>query len=377
VFFGLLSIAVATVYYSETFDGDWESRWVPSTYKGADAGKFDVSAGKFYGDAQADKGLHTTQDAKFYQITSEIPKEFSNKDKKLILQYSVKHEQNIDCGGGYIKIHPAGISQDQYNGDSQYNIMFGPDICGATKRTHVILTYKGKNYLIKKEVRCESDQFTHLYTLTINPDNTYEVLIDGESVAKGSIAEDWDILPPKEIKDPAQSKPVDWVDAKKIADPEDVKPAGWDDIPKEIPDPSATKPEDWDEELDGEWERPTIDNPEYKGEWQPKLIDNPAYKGEWVHPLIPNPDYVEEPNLYLFESNKFVGFELWQVKSGTIFDNILITDDAAEAEKWAEKTKATREAEKKAFDKQEEEKRAAEAEAAEASKDDKENRDEL
>jgi calreticulin len=377
VFFGLLSIAVATVYYSETFDGDWESRWVPSTYKGADAGKFDVSAGKFYGDAQADKGLHTTQDAKFYQITSEIAKEFSNKDKKLILQYSVKHEQNIDCGGGYIKIHPAGISQDQYNGDSQYNIMFGPDICGATKRTHVILTYKGKNYLIKKEVRCESDQFTHLYTLTINPDNTYEVLIDGESVAKGSIAEDWDILPPKEIKDPAQSKPVDWVDAKKIADPEDVKPAGWDDIPKEIPDPSATKPEDWDEELDGEWERPTIDNPEYKGEWQPKLIDNPAYKGEWVHPLIPNPDYVEEPNLYLFESNKFVGFELWQVKSGTIFDNILITDDAAEAEKWAEKTKATREAEKKAFDKQEEEKRAAEAEAAEASKDDKENRDEL
>jgi calreticulin len=377
VFFGLLSIAVATVYYSETFDGDWESRWVPSTYKGADAGKFDVSAGKFYGDAQADKGLHTTQDAKFYQITSEIAKEFSNKDKKLILQYSVKHEQNIDCGGGYIKIHPAGISQDQYNGDSQYNIMFGPDICGATKRTHVILTYKGKNYLIKKEVRCESDQFTHLYTLTINPDNTYEVLIDGESVAKGSIAEDWDILPPKEIKDPAQSKPVDWVDAKKIADPEDVKPAGWDDIPKEIPDPSATKPEDWDEELDGEWERPTIDNPEYKGEWQPKLIDNPAYKGEWVHPLIPNPDYVEEPNLYLFESNKFVGFELWQVKSGTIFDNILITDDAAEAEKWAEKTKATREAEKKAFDKQEEEKRAAEAEAAEATKDDKENRDEL
>jgi len=378
VFFGLLSIAVATVYYSETFDGDWESRWVPSTFKGADAGKFDVSAGKFYGDAQADKGLHTSEDAKFYQITSEIAKDFSNKDKKLILQYSVKHEQNIDCGGGYIKVHPAGLSQDQYNGDSQYNIMFGPDICGATKRTHVILTYKGKNYLIKKEVRCESDQFTHLYTLTINPDNTYEVLIDGESVAKGSIAEDWDILPSKEIKDPAQSKPVDWVDAKKIADPEDVKPTGWDDIPKEIADPSATKPEDWDEELDGEWERPTIDNPEYKGEWQPKLIDNPAYKGEWVHPLIPNPDYTEEPNLYLFESNKYVGFELWQVKSGTIFDNILITDDAAEAEKWAEKTKATREAEKKAFDKQEEEKRAAEAEASEASKDDEENKkDEL
>ena len=30
-----------------------------------------------------------------------------------------------------------------------------------------------------------------------------------------------------------------------------------------------------------------------------------------------------------------VGFEIWQVKSGTIFDNILVTDDVAEAEKMA------------------------------------------
>jgi len=376
VLLGLLSIAFATVQYSETFDGDWESRWVKSTSKGSDAGKWDVSAGKFYGDAQADKGLQTTQDAKFYQISSALAKDFSNKDKPLILQYSVKHEQTIDCGGGYIKIHPAGLDQATYNGDSEYNIMFGPDICGATKKTHVILNYKGKNHLIKKEVRCESDQFTHLYTLIISPDNTYEVLIDGESVAKGSIAEDWDILPPKEIKDPALSKPSDWVDAKKIVDPTEVKPTGWDDIPKEIPDASATKPEDWDDELDGEWERPLIDNPDYKGEWQPKMIDNPEYKGEWVHPLIPNPDYKEEPNLYLYESNKFVGFELWQVKSGTIFDNILITDDAAEAATWAEKTKTTRTEEKKAFEKAEEEAKAKEG-ATPVNTDDDDKKDEL
>lgn len=30
--------------------------------------------------------------------------------------------------------------------------------------------------------------------------------------------------------------------------------------------------------MDGEWEPPQIDNPEYKGEWKPKQIDNPAYK---------------------------------------------------------------------------------------------------
>jgi calreticulin len=367
VLVGLVAIASAKVYFQETFDGDWEKRWVASTFKGAEAGKWDVSAGKFYGDAQADKGLRTTEDARFYQISAEIPEEFSNKGKDLIVQYSVKHEQNIDCGGGYIKLHPKGIDQKSYNGDTEYNIMFGPDICGSsTKRVHLIFNYKGKNHLIKKDVKCESDQFTHLYTLFLHPDNTYEIQIDGKEVAKGSLKEDWDLLLPKEIKDPKASKPADWVDEKQIADPTDKKPEGWDDIPKEIPDPAATKPEDWDDELDGEWERPTIDNPEYKGEWQPKMIDNPAYKGEWVHPLVPNPDFVDDNNLYLYESNKFVGFELWQVKAGTIFDNILVTDDAAEASKWAAKTATTREEEKKMFDKQEEEKRAKESEERQA-----------
>jgi calreticulin len=29
--------------------------------------------------------------------------------------------------------------------------------------------------------------------------------------------------------------------------------------------------EDWDDEDDGEWEAPTIPNPEYKGEWKAKM----------------------------------------------------------------------------------------------------------
>jgi len=260
-----------------------------------------------------------------------------------------------------------GVDQKTFNGDTPYNIMFGPDICGSsTRKTHLIFTYKGKNHLIKNEIKCETDQFTHLYTLILHPDNTYEVKIDGTSVSSGSLKENWDMLPPKEIKDPKASKPADWVDEKMIPDPEDKKPQGWDDIPKEIPDPTATKPEDWDDELDGEWERPTISNPDYKGEWKPKLIDNPAYKGEWVHPMIPNPDYYDDNELYLYPSNAFVGIEIWQVKSGTIFDNILVTDDVAEAEKFAEKTTKTREGEKKMFDKQEEERRAKEEEERKA-----------
>merc|ERR1711992_260530 len=116
---------------------------------------------------------------------------------------------------------------------------------------------------------------------------------------------------------------------------------------------------------DGEWEPPMINNPEYKGEWKPKQIDNPAYKGEWVHPEIDNPEYGADDSLYKFDDNSHVGFEIWQVKSGTIFDNIIVTDDVAEAEKHGEDFWAvTKDAEKKMKDEQdEEERKKAEAEA--------------
>lgn len=359
----LLVLASAKIYFQETFNDGWEQRWVKSKNKESEGtqGVWGWSAGKYYNDPE-DKGLQTTQDARFYQISAAFP-EFSSKGKDLVLQYSVKHEQKIDCGGGYIKIHPKGIDQEDYHGETPYNIMFGPDICGSTtKKVHVIFHYKGQNHLIKKDIKCETDEFTHLYTLIVHPDNTYEVQIDGKEVAKGNLKEDWDMLPPKEIKDPKAKKPSDWVDAKEIPDPEDKKPSGWDDIPAEIPDPDAKKPDDWDDELDGEWEPPMINNPEYKGEWKPKMIPNPEYKGEWVHPMVPNPDYFDDDNLYAYESNAAVGIEVWQVKSGTIFDNVIVTDDIKEAQQFAEKTKATQEGEKKAFEKAEEERKKREEE---------------
>lgn len=49
-----------------------------------------------------------------------------------------------------------------------------------------------------------------------------------------------------------------WADSDLLVYPQD-----WDK-PEHIPDPDAKKPEDWDEEMDGEWEPPVIQNPEYK-----------------------------------------------------------------------------------------------------------------
>jgi len=375
----LVSAEPAT-YFKEAFDGDWESRWVNSEHKD-DLGKFVLSHGKFYGDAEKDKGIQTSQDAKFYAMSAKFDK-FSNEGKTTVVQFTVKHEQNIDCGGGYVKVFPSTLDQKDMHGESPYNIMFGPDICGpGTKKVHVIFSHKGTNHLVKKDIRCKDDVMTHLYTLILNAaDHTYEVLIDNESAEKGSLADDWDMLPAKKIKDPEAKKPSqdEWDEREKIDDPEDTKPEDWEK-PETIPDPDATKPEDWDDEMDGEWEPPMIDNPEYKGEWKPRQIDNPDYKGAWIHPEIDNPDYNPDDaeGIAKYEENCKIGFDLWQVKSGTIFDNLIITDDAAAAKKAGEDLWAvTKEAEKKMKDEQdEEEKKKAEEDAKAAGDDDEDDED--
>ena len=138
---------------------------------------------------------------------------FTNEGKDLVVQFSVKHEQKLDCGGAYIKLL-GNVDQASFGGDSPYQIMFGPDICGTSnRRTHVIFHYDKKdvNLLVKDNVKVETDQLTHLYTLHVKPDNSYEVFIDNKSVRSGNLEDDWNFLPPKEIKDPSQSKPADWV----------------------------------------------------------------------------------------------------------------------------------------------------------------------
>uniref|UniRef100_A0A0E0EP25 Calreticulin n=1 Tax=Oryza meridionalis TaxID=40149 RepID=A0A0E0EP25_9ORYZ len=72
----------------------------------------------------------------------------------------------------------------------------------------------------------------------------------------------------------------------------------------------------------------------------------------------------------LFDSSNHIGIELWQVKSGTLFDNILITDDPEYAKKFAEETWAKhKDAEKTAFD--EAEKRRLEEDDEDEADDDK------
>jgi calreticulin len=331
-------------------------------------GKFDHTGGQWFAD-EADKGIQTSQDHRFYGLSAKLDKPYkSTPGKDLVIQYSVKHEQKLDCGGAYLKLLPGGdkFDADTFGGDTPYGVMFGPDVCGSTKRTHVILhsNVKDDNLLINKDVSTETNDFTHLYTLVVRSDNTFEVFVDNKSVRDGDLADSFDFLEPKEIKDPDASKPKEWVDEKKIPDPEDKKPDDWSEAPKEIPDPEATKPEDWDDEDDGEWEPPMVSNPDFVGEWKPKMIANPAYEGQWEHPMLANPDFVEDDSMYQVCKDEctHVGFELWQVTAGTVFDDIIVTDSLEEAQEFAKETFfKKKDAEKAAYDIIQDAKREAES----------------
>merc|ERR1712028_8984 len=253
----------------------------------------------------------------------------------------------MGCGGGYMKIGPKLADGTTFGDPTPYNIMFGPDKCGYNKRTHLIFNYGGKNILKKADLayKQEDEGTSHLYTMILKPDNTVRVEIDQEKIYEGSLKEDWEVLAAKEITDPDDKKPEDWADDSMIDDPEDKKPDDWVEE-KRIVDPDAKKPDDWDDEEDGEWEVPMKDNSEYKGEWSAKRISNPAYKGFWEAKKIANPEYKDDDSLYKYADFGFLGFDLWQVKGGSIFDNIILTDDKAEADAFVKKWKDLSEVEK-------------------------------
>merc|ERR1711957_766011 len=137
----------------------------------------------------------------------------------------------------------------------------------------------------------------------------------------------------------------------------------------------AKKPDDWDDEEDGEWEAPMKDNPEYKGDWSVKRISNPAYKGVWEAKKTANPDYVDDDSLYKFDDFGFIGFDLWQVKGNSIFDNVIITDDVAEADAFVTKWKTLSEVEKAKKQKEDDSKKEDADKKAETSSDDDDDDD--
>ncbi|KAL9239413.1 hypothetical protein vseg_013739 [Gypsophila vaccaria] len=375
-----VSLHASDPVFYESFDEAFDGRWIVSQKEGYNGvWKHEKSEG------HDDFGLLVSEKARKYAIVKELEKPVDLKDETVVLQFETRFQEGLECGGAYIKyLRPqeAGWVSKEFDNESPYSIMFGPDKCGSTNKVHFILKHKNPKsgeyveHHLKFPPSVPSDKLTHVYTAILTPDNGVRILVDGEEKKKANLLSDEDfepaIIPPKTIPDPEDKKPEDWDEREKIPDPEATKPDDWDedapmeiedeeaekpegwmdDEPEEIDDPESTKPEDWDDEEDGEWEplkienpkcaeapgcgewkRPTKRNPAYKGKWHAPLIDNPAYKGIWKPQEIPNPNYFElsSPN---FEPIAAVGIEIWTMQDGILFDNILIAGDEKTAESY-------------------------------------------
>lgn len=120
-----------------------------------------------------------------------------------------------------------------------------------------------------------------------------------------------------------------------------------------------------------------IKNPNYQGKWKAPIIDNPGLLLSLIGFVLYAPkfpvkwylikcecfaDFKDDPELYVYPHLRYVGIELWQVtfspfvlsssncsqvtddivlyqvKSGTLFDNVLVSDDPEYAKQLAEET---------------------------------------
>jgi len=390
-------IPVGDYVFLETFDSDSiGSKWIKSKAKKDDV---DESIAKYDGQwaiessldsvLDGDRGLVLKSKAKHHAISARLLRPFRfDEEKPLIIQYEVKFQNALECGGAYAKLlsDEPEMSLDNFFDKTSFSVMFGPDRCGSENKYHFIIRYKNpitgtfeEKHAKPSEIPANiySDGKSHLYTLLVKPDNTFKMFIDLNEVNSGSLLIDLNpsIVPPKEIVDSADQKPESWDEREKIPDPDATKPEDWDESePKQvvdasavkpdgwldneldmIPDPEAVKPEDWDADTDGDWEAPKVENPLCKeapgcGVWHPPMIDNPKYKGKWKAPMIENSNYqgkweprkIANPE-YFEETNPFsklvpfsaIGLELWSMTDNIFFDNFIITNDENVANRFA------------------------------------------
>ncbi|KAJ4967868.1 hypothetical protein NE237_014569 [Protea cynaroides] len=123
----------------------------------------------------------------------------------VVLQFKSRHQRGLDCGGSYVKIlgpQKPGWTPKEFDSESPYSIMFGPDNNSQSRRDELL------------------------------------ILTDGEAMHKANFTAEYDFKPP--IIPPVT-----------ILDPDDQKPEKWDDRAK-IPDINAIKQDDWDEDTPAE-----------------------------------------------------------------------------------------------------------------------------
>lgn len=316
-----------------------------------------------------------------------------NGSSKLVIQYEIKLQNELQCGGAFIKLFPDTTTRDflrnynpEDNGETEMQLLFGPDKCipsydgvrfGLVRKNLISEKSELKQLVGNPQSKLNSEFRTHLYTLILDSSNQeYEIRIDGVVTIAGNLHDEGRFVPgfntTKTIPDTTEEKPEEWDDRETIPDPSIKKPDDWDENePYRIPDPHEFKPLLWDStipelickpgrqqpswwvaENDGEWVAPLIKNPscysDYGcGKWKPKMIINKKYKGKWKAPEIgnenymgiwepkeiSNPEFFEDITPGVFEND--IGAIVFEFLSGSkdmLIDNIYLGNFVREAE---------------------------------------------
>lgn len=177
-------------FFAETFESGL--KWVKTTsadYAGQPVAVTPDTSLK--ANLDKDKGLVLEEDAKKYGVAGKFPSVLDVGNRQLVLQYEVKLTKGLSCGGAYLKLLRENVDVSSFDGSSPYTIMFGPDSCGDNNKVHFILQHQNSKTKKWEEKHFNAapaplkDTDSHLYTLIINPNNTFEILIDLVSKAKG------------------------------------------------------------------------------------------------------------------------------------------------------------------------------------------------
>jgi len=172
-----------TTHFFEPFRAEWKKDWVNSADSGFD-GEWILTNN--YSEVPGDAGIKMNSAGKRHAMARALTSSLEIKDSTLVVQYEVQASNGFACDGAYLKLlqKEAVADLSKFDNSARYTIMFGPDRCGATDKVHFILQHQNpvsKEWEEKhaKDVPLSSlgDKKTHLYTLVIRADNTFEILL--------------------------------------------------------------------------------------------------------------------------------------------------------------------------------------------------------
>jgi len=125
----LFSVGKAEVAFKEDFQADVSSKWIDGQGK-----RFILAGQEPHLTEPMFLGFKSTYPNSHHAASAVVDPPFSNLNRALIFQFTVRLTRDPECEGAYIKLIPLGAVDSKFGRDSPFVVMFGPDYCGSLQR---------------------------------------------------------------------------------------------------------------------------------------------------------------------------------------------------------------------------------------------------